>query len=115
MYVSLLPDHWQDVLAGSILGLVTANFAYRQYFYSLTSKISHIPYDPRTQRPEGAPDHHALVPDLPRYQSLQRPTDRGDDEGEVELLDGTARRGEPEQLERGWERGPSLESGDPHS
>ena len=118
MYVSLLPDHWQDVLAGSMLGLVTANFSYRQYFYSLTSKISHLPYHPRTQRPEGAPDHHALVPGLPRYQTLQRPMDREVDEGdsgEVELLDGTVRRGEPEQLERIWERGPILESGDSHS
>jgi len=49
---------------------------------------------------------------------LQRPMDREVDEGdsgEVELLDGTVRRGEPEQLERIWERGPILESGDSHS
>jgi diacylglycerol diphosphate phosphatase/phosphatidate phosphatase len=112
MYVSLSPDHWQDVLAGSILGLVMANFAYRQYFRSLASKVSHLPYDPRTQRSEGAHDHHA--PGLPRYQTLQRPTDGEVNDGEVELIDGT-RRGEAEQLEQGWEQGPSLEGGFPHS
>jgi len=87
-----------------------ANFAYRQYFNSLTSKVSHLPYEPRTQRPEGAHDRPA--PDLPRYRTLQRPTDGEVDDGEVELIDGTVRRGEPEQV---WERGPSLEGGFPHS
>ncbi|KAI0277703.1 PAP2-domain-containing protein [Russula aff. rugulosa BPL654] len=96
--------HWQDVLAGSILGLVMANFAYRQYFRSLSSKVSHLPYHPRTQRPEGAHDHPA--PGLPRYQTLHRPAGGEVDDGEVELIDGTVRRGEPEYLEQGWERGP---------
>jgi diacylglycerol diphosphate phosphatase / phosphatidate phosphatase len=113
MYISLSPDHWQDVLAGSILGLVMANFAYRQYFRSLASKVSHVPYDPRTQRPESPHDHPASG--LPRYQTLQRPTDGEVDDGEVELINGTVRRGEPERLEQGWERGPSLEGGFPHS
>ncbi|KAF8503638.1 PAP2-domain-containing protein [Russula emetica] len=105
--------HWQDVLAGSILGLVMANFAYRLYFRSLPSKESHLPYDPRTQRLGSAHDHPS--PGLPRYQILQRPTSGEADDGEVELIDGTVRRGEPEQLEQGWERGPSLEGGFPHS
>jgi hypothetical protein len=90
-----------------------ANFAYRQYFRSLSSKASHFPYDPRTQRPEGDDDHPA--PGLPRYQNLQRPTGGGVDDGEVELIDGTVRRGEPEEPEQGWERGPNLEGGFPHS
>jgi hypothetical protein len=85
-----------------------ANFAYRQYFRSLTSKEAHLPYDPRTQRPEGGHDHPA--PGLPRYQSLQRPTSGEVGDGEVELIDGTV-RGESEQLEQGWEQGPSLEGG----
>jgi diacylglycerol diphosphate phosphatase/phosphatidate phosphatase len=113
MYVSLSPDHWQDVLAGSILGLVMANFAYRQYFRSLAAKECHLPYDPRTQRPEGAHDHPALG--LPHYQTLQRPTSGEVEDGEVELIDGTVRRGESEQLEQSWERGPNLEGGFPHS
>jgi diacylglycerol diphosphate phosphatase/phosphatidate phosphatase len=110
--IPLSPDHWQDVLAGSILGLVMANFAYRQYFRSLASKASHLPYDPRTQRPEGAHDRPALG--LPHYQTRQRPTGGEVYDGEVELIDGTV-RGEPEQLEQGWERGPNLEGGFPHS
>ena len=114
MYVSLSPDHWQDVLAGSILGLITANFAYRQYFHSLSSNVSHLPYAPRTQRPEDTDAHPA--PGLPRYRTLNRPGDDGDD-GEIELIDGAVKRGEPasEQLEQGWKRGPSLEGGFPSS
>jgi len=111
MHIPLSPDHWQDVLAGSILGLIMAYFAYRQYFRSLSSKVSHLCYDPRTQRHEGAHDHPA--PGLPRYRTLQRPTDGGTDDGEVELIDGTVRRGGPVQQEQGWERGPSLEGGFP--
>ena len=106
----LSPDHWQDVLAGSILGLVMANFAYRQYFHSLASKISHLPYEPRTQRPEDVPDHHALG--LPRYQTLRRPMDREVDDGEVELIRDAVRSG---QLEQGWDRAPSMEGGLTHN
>ena len=90
-----------------------AHFAYRQYFRSVSSKVSHCPYDPRTQRPEDAHDHPA--PGLPSYQTLQRPADGEVDDGEVELIDSTVRRDEPEQLEQGWEQGPSLEGGFPHS
>ncbi|KAH8107123.1 PAP2-domain-containing protein [Cristinia sonorae] len=39
--------HWQDVTAGSILGLVMSYFAYRQYYPSLASPYSHRPYFPR--------------------------------------------------------------------
>lgn len=40
-------DHWQDVLTGSVLGLVLAYFSYRQYYPSLASEVSHRPYAPR--------------------------------------------------------------------
>lgn len=40
-------DHWQDILAGSILGLVMAYFSYRQYYPGLGSKIPHRPFAPR--------------------------------------------------------------------
>lgn len=40
-------DHWHDVLAGSILGLVLAYFSYRQYYPSLASASAHRPYAPR--------------------------------------------------------------------
>ena len=41
---------WQDVLTGSLLGLVVSYFAYRQYYPPLTSDISHQPYPPRYKR-----------------------------------------------------------------
>ena len=110
MYAFFSPDHWHDVIAGSFLGLVTAYFAYRQYFRSLASKASHLPYSPRTQRLEVTHDHPA--PGLPLYHTLQRPDS---DEGEVELIRDALRRDEPGQLERGWEQTHSTESGFSHS
>jgi diacylglycerol diphosphate phosphatase/phosphatidate phosphatase len=53
--VSLSQDHWHDVVAGSLLGLVTAYFVYRQYFRSLTSRVSHLPYSPRPRRRDPTP------------------------------------------------------------
>ena len=106
----LLSDHWHDVIAGSLLGIVSAYFSYRQYFRSLASRVAHFPYSPRTQRPEGTHDHPGSG--LPYYQALQRPTDS---ETEVELVRDAVRRDEPGQLERGWEQGPGLESGFSHS
>ena len=45
-------DHWQDVLVGAILGLTMAFFAYRQYYPSLASDVSHLPYGPRLKKGE---------------------------------------------------------------
>jgi hypothetical protein len=45
-------DHWQDVLVGSIVGLVFSYFAYRQYYPTLESAYSHKPYSPRIPRDE---------------------------------------------------------------
>ncbi|KAH9981373.1 PAP2-domain-containing protein [Lactifluus volemus] len=88
--------HWQDVVVGSALGISTAYFSYRQYFPSLASKLSHLPYAPRNQSLEGNP------PDgLPFY--------RNSSDDHVELY-GTVRRGEP-QPGHIWDRGPSEESG----
>ncbi|KIJ64294.1 hypothetical protein HYDPIDRAFT_62127, partial [Hydnomerulius pinastri MD-312] len=39
--------HWQDVLTGSLLGLVISYFAYRQYYPDLASKTAHVPYATR--------------------------------------------------------------------
>ncbi|KAH7908222.1 PAP2-domain-containing protein [Hygrophoropsis aurantiaca] len=39
--------HWEDVLTGSVLGLVLAYFAYRQYYPGLAAKSSHRPYTTR--------------------------------------------------------------------
>lgn len=98
--------HWQDVVAGSILGFVIANFAYRQYFPSLGSKLSHLPYAPRTEHLEATP-----ASTLPYYREST------DSQGEVEvgLLRDTVRRNEPEHPEQSWDRGPSMEGGPLHS
>ncbi|KAF8602675.1 PAP2-domain-containing protein [Ceratobasidium sp. AG-I] len=57
--------HWQDVLVGSIVGLLLSYFSYRQYYPTLASPFSHRPYSPRIPRylqeeanipsPEGTP------------------------------------------------------------
>lgn len=58
--------HWQDVIAGAILGLGISYFAYRQYFPSLSSSMSHKPHPPRVRREEELPtvnratDHNGL-------------------------------------------------------
>lgn len=76
-------DHWEDVVAGSLLGLVVAYFAYRQYFPSLVSPVSHRPHSPRVPRDE---------PVLPMTaQDAQRFRD-SDDGDQVELIEGGAPR-----------------------
>ncbi|KAF8127586.1 PAP2-domain-containing protein [Boletus edulis] len=39
--------HWEDVLAGSALGLGVAYFCYRQYYRHLASRMAHIPFTTR--------------------------------------------------------------------
>ncbi|KAF8559833.1 PAP2-domain-containing protein [Imleria badia] len=78
--------HWQDVIAGSILGFVIAYFAYRQYFPSLASPMSHRPYSPRVPRDE--PALPTTVQDAQRF----RDSDDGD---QVELIDGGVRKPDP--------------------
>ena len=100
-------DHWQDVLAGSLLGFIIANFSYRQYFPSLGSKLSHLPYAPRTE-----------ILDATRGSGLPyyRTSTDSQHETEVELLRGTVPRNEPaEHSEENWERGPRMEGGPRHS
>ena len=46
-------DHWQDVLVGSILGLVMSFFAHRQYYPPLSSPNAHHPFSPRIKREGG--------------------------------------------------------------
>jgi diacylglycerol diphosphate phosphatase/phosphatidate phosphatase len=107
MYIFLSTDHWHDVVAGSLLGFGIANFTYRQYFPSLGSKLSHLPYAPRMELLDGT-----RASELPYYRSS---TD-SQYETEVELLRGTAPRNEPaEHPEQSWEQGLSMEGGPLHS
>ncbi|KAF9237121.1 phosphatidic acid phosphatase type 2/haloperoxidase, partial [Melanogaster broomeanus] len=46
--------HWQDVIAGSVLGLAVSYFAYRQYYPGLASKDVHIPYTTRFEDAESS-------------------------------------------------------------
>ncbi|KAN0133698.1 putative diacylglycerol pyrophosphate phosphatase 1 [Lactarius tabidus] len=60
--------HWQDVVVGSFLGILTAYFSYRFYYPSPTSAHAHLPYAPRIHRldsalpiqydPEDDPSHY---------------------------------------------------------
>ncbi|KAJ3533863.1 hypothetical protein NM688_g7221 [Phlebia brevispora] len=68
-------DHWQDVVAGSLLGLCLAYFSYRQYYPSLASEVSHRPYSPRIKR-EG--------PILPVHRSVDTSIDHEMDGGHHE-------------------------------
>ncbi|KII88595.1 hypothetical protein PLICRDRAFT_124819 [Plicaturopsis crispa FD-325 SS-3] len=101
--------HWHDVLVGSILGTVLAYFSYRQYYPSLASPMSHRPYSPRighddepvlpvahahSQNQSTLTSEEQLYSDNPGYQ-----------DGDVELVDGTVRRGGPEHLEDAWREG----------
>ncbi|KAF8275089.1 phosphatidic acid phosphatase type 2/haloperoxidase [Lactarius quietus] len=43
--------HWEDVVAGSFLGILTAYFSYRLYYPYLSSELAHLPYGPRMHRP----------------------------------------------------------------
>lgn len=46
-----MTDHWHDVMAGSILGLIFSYFAYRQYYPSLEDHKAHLPYTTRFEEP----------------------------------------------------------------
>ncbi|KAI6118461.1 phosphatidic acid phosphatase type 2/haloperoxidase [Pisolithus sp. B1] len=45
-------DHWQDVVAGSALGLVLSYFSYRQYYPGLGEADSHLPHMTRLEEPQ---------------------------------------------------------------
>ncbi|KAF5331010.1 hypothetical protein D9619_005580 [Psilocybe cf. subviscida] len=61
--------HWQDVTVGSIVGIVFSFFAYRQYYPSLSSALSHRPYSPRIAR-DG---DHAVLPTHTANSSISAP------------------------------------------
>ncbi|PCH38025.1 acid phosphatase/Vanadium-dependent haloperoxidase [Wolfiporia cocos MD-104 SS10] len=49
--------HATDVLTGSLLGIISAYFSYRQYYPSLASERSHRPYSPRVRHEDLLPVH----------------------------------------------------------
>ena len=105
----LSTDHWQDVVAGSWLGMITAYISYRLYYPSLFSKRAHLPHAPRI---------HSLGASLPTHDrpegDLSHNARRSGSETQVELLNGTVRRDGPQPLDQVWEQGPSAEIGRAH-
>jgi diacylglycerol diphosphate phosphatase/phosphatidate phosphatase len=96
----LNPDHWHDIVVGSLVGLLLSYFSYRQYFPSLASPLSHRPYSPRIEREDesgpGLPTHNNPQSQHPRHHSS--PDERDD----VELTDGTVKRSGLSHLSGGW-------------
>ncbi|KAJ7046639.1 PAP2-domain-containing protein [Mycena alexandri] len=90
--------HWQDVLAGSILGTVVSYFSYRQYYPPLTSEVSHLPYAPRVAREDlNLPSHHRRTSSS--YRDDHANPDEVIDSGPLE---GTVARGAPSSLREVW-------------
>ncbi|EPQ58178.1 PAP2-domain-containing protein [Gloeophyllum trabeum ATCC 11539] len=96
--------HWQDVLVGSILGLVMSYFSYRQYYPPLSSEFSHRPYSPRIQREGDVLPLHGGggLPSLPPQN--EPPSSYNDlEEGAVNA--GTVPKIEPGPLPEIWKAG----------
>ncbi|KAJ7285704.1 phosphatidic acid phosphatase type 2/haloperoxidase [Mycena rebaudengoi] len=89
--------HWSDVLVGSILGTVVSYFSYRQYYPSLESEVSHLPYSPRIAR-EDIPPHSRRMTSSP-YGDHPTENDVIHDNGPLE---GTVQRGAPGPLREVW-------------
>ncbi|KAJ3724469.1 PAP2-domain-containing protein [Lentinula raphanica] len=93
--------HWQDVLVGSILGIVMAYFSYRQYYPSLSSELCHQPYSPRIARdPEILPMHH-------RHQHSETTA--------LPPPEGTVPRPDPGSLTELWGTNARIETSEYHS
>lgn len=98
---STVPDHWQDVLVGGIVGLVLSYFAYRQYYPSLASPYSHRPYSPRIKNHET----EGTSPRPLRHDTFREVEEgRAEDHDDVLEMDGTVNRG-GEPLEETWRQG----------
>jgi hypothetical protein len=104
----IIRDHWQDVLAGSILGTVISYFAYRQYYPSLASEVSHRPYAPRIPREE-LPRQTRLRHAYGERSSQQKDRDHAEDIIESGPLEGTVIRGGPSTLREVWSDGADRE------
>ncbi len=83
-------DHWHDVLVGSIVGLLLSYFAYHQYYPSLTSPNSHLPFPPRIYLLESG--GHSRAPSVPSFTDHVPDLERGRDYDTESQLPGPVRR-----------------------
>ncbi|KAL4067850.1 phosphatidic acid phosphatase type 2/haloperoxidase [Scleroderma yunnanense] len=93
--------HFQDVVAGSLLGIFIAYFAYRQYYPSLASPTSHLPYSPRVPR-----DEPEVLPTVASHGGSRYPRESEEDEN-VELINSAVHKSDPEPLKEIWQQGDS--------
>ncbi|KAF9069836.1 PAP2-domain-containing protein [Rhodocollybia butyracea] len=109
--------HWEDVVVGSLLGILMAYFSYRQYYPDLASKSCHRPYAPRIKRDTNIlPSHFHRQPSTTSHHSAASalggishppPGNYSDDpilELEGRPFEGTVARPEPESLREIWDR-----------
>lgn len=93
---------------GSILGLVVAYFAYRQYYPDLADELSHRPFSPRIRDESSEP----ILPvhDQSKNQRYDPPgVGRGYDSFE---LDGTVQRPGPSHLREAWREDNEADAGE---
>lgn len=74
--------HWHDVVAGSLLGLVLAHFAYKQYYPSLSHIEPHVPYMTRFEELLG----HGSEPAISIYRDVEADAENGPSEENVGLI-----------------------------
>lgn len=87
LFTKYVVDHWHDVVAGSLLGLVLAYFAYKQYYPGLAHREAHVPYTTRFEEPLG----NGIDPGLPIYRDTEADVEIGSGEESVGLLGGSRR------------------------
>lgn len=104
--------HATDVLFGALVGTLVSYFCYRQYFPTLNSPHSHLPFAPRfpevekpgTNHEAGIPmTNQAGSPDLEGGGTMGRRRRTGEDTDVAENhIDGTAPRAQRQSLEAMW-------------
>ncbi|KAG8823950.1 hypothetical protein FRC17_009205 [Serendipita sp. 399] len=109
--------HWQDVFVGGAVGILSAYFAYRQYYETLEHPSSHLPFGPRIPPIKRDEEEESVMGTMIPGVMIPGPRDRvkgkGRDVGagryatEAEertdpAVEGTLPRNQPVSLERVW-------------
>ncbi|KAG8865164.1 hypothetical protein FRB96_000053 [Tulasnella sp. 330] len=96
--------HFGDVVAGALVGLITAWFCYKQYYPPLHSALSHHPYSPRVRPDDETPNDNGT--------GFVNRIDQSNDPmgGETVNADGTAQRNHVDSSEH-----PLIPQGQSHA